>query len=408
MRVPTHLRRLRAASSGLLVLAAVLVATACNPLLPPLPVPTTPPPPTTAPGDLLTVEASSFSIDPLLGLAMPFTESWRVLYRSENVHGEPIDVSGTVIVPTTPWLGGGARPVVAYAPGTRGLGDKCAPSRTLPTGGDYEATFIEGLLLRGWAVAVTDYEGLGTAGQHTYMVGGSQGKAVLDMARGARNLADAGLSDDSPIGLMGYSQGGAAVGWAAELAPTYAPELPLVGVAAGGVPADLVATGEYLDGQLAFALALLAAIGNDAAYPELDLQSYLNADGQALYDRSQDICIVSYDGLDAIVGNAFKTFDDFTTTSPLDTAIWQDRLGRSTLGSRAPQVPVHLYHASLDEIAPLASAQTLRDTWCAAGAQVDWQQYPLAEHLTGVFQGYPAAADFLSDRFAGKPVTSSC
>ena len=37
-------------------------------------------------------------------------------------------------------------------------------------------------------------EGLGTPGQHTYEVGRSQGKAVLDVARAATRLSGTGLS----------------------------------------------------------------------------------------------------------------------------------------------------------------------------------------------------------------------
>ena len=49
-----------------------------------------------------------------------------------------------------------------------------------------ELTYLEAInaaLQQGYAVAVSDYQGLGTPGPHTYMVGQSMGRAVLDMAR---------------------------------------------------------------------------------------------------------------------------------------------------------------------------------------------------------------------------------
>ncbi len=397
-------RRRRAAV--LLLAGVVLLLSACKPL-PPVP-PPDPPPPSVAPGDVLTVEDSRFTLDPLLHLPVAFTDTWRILYRSEDIHGGPIDVTGTLIVPTLPWLGSGERPIVSYAPGTRGLGDQCAPSSTLANGTDYEGLFVEGLLARGWAVAVADYEGLGTPGQHTYMVGPSQGKALLNLARAAQQVPGAGLDADSPVGLMGYSQGGASAGWAAELAGTYAPELDVVGAAAGGVPADLVATGEFLDGTLFSALAFLAAIGNDAAFPELDLPSYLNAEGLALYNDNQDTCIASFDGILTIFSTAFRSIDDFTTTNPLGTPIWQDRLGRSTLGTTAPQVPVYQFHALFDEMVPFSPAEDLRAQWCAAGADVTWVVHPLAEHVLGMVEGYPGAVNFLAARFAGLPAGNNC
>lgn len=143
---------------------------------------------------------------------------------------------------------GGKRPLVTFAVGTRGLGDTCAPSKTLANGTNYEAAIINSFLSRGWAVVVTDYQGLGTPGAHTYVVGRREGRSVLDAARAAQRLAGSGLDATTPVGVYGYSQGGGAAAWAAELAASYAPELDLKGVVEGGVPADLPAVASGLDG----------------------------------------------------------------------------------------------------------------------------------------------------------------
>ena len=69
--------------------------------------------------------------------------------------------------------------------------------------------------------------GLGTPGVHPYLVGESEGRVVLDSIRAARSLLPDQTSDTTAI--FGHSQGGHAVLFAAELAPTYAPELRVVG-----------------------------------------------------------------------------------------------------------------------------------------------------------------------------------
>ncbi|MGD8910975.1 MAG: lipase family protein, partial [Chromatiales bacterium] len=162
------------------------------------------------------------------------------------------------------------------------------------------------------------YEVLGTPEIHTYMVGQSQGRVVLDMARAAQRLAKAGLSADAPVGLIGYSQGGAATGWAAELADSYAPELKIVGAAAGGVPADLIYIGHFLDGSLFIPFALMASVGMDAAYDNLNLESYLNDRGQELKDRAGDKCLgPDADSIQTTLETVFTFIDDFTTTNPL-------------------------------------------------------------------------------------------
>lgn len=347
------------------------------------------------PGRLLRVRASTFSLDPIGRTPVPGVRAWQILYESRSALGEPIAVSGTVLVPTSPWRGGGARPLISYGVGTRGVGDACAPSYTLARGTDYEGLFIKTALARGFAVAVSDMRGLGTPGVHTYEVGREQGTALLDAARAALRLAEAGLSARAPIGIMGYSQGGTSAGWAAQLAPVYAPELEVRGVAAGGVPADLERVASYLDGGPFVAFALLAAVGYDAAYPELDLDRYLNERGRRLLARSGDLCLVSLDGIGTFLGAAFSRLDDYVTENPLRTPTWQRRLRENRLGSTRPTAPVLLYHGGIDEIIPIGQARTLRSEWCSLGARVTWRVYPLAEHALGLVVGAGPALDFL-------------
>jgi hypothetical protein len=363
---------------------------------------------TAAPGTIVRSRSAKFTLDPFFKLATPGIKSTQVIYASETGQGAPINISGTVLVPTARWRGAGDRPVVTYGVGTRGVGDACAPSYTLSQGTDYEGLFIYAALQRGWAVAVSDMRGLGTPGQHTYEVGRDQGKALLDMARAAERLPGSGLNAGSPVGIMGYSQGGTSAGWATELAPSYAPELNLKGTAAGGVPADLLAVAKGLDGGPFVAFAFMASMGYDAAYPELNLASYLNAKGRDLLTRSQNVCLVSVDGIGTFLGTAFKKISDYVTTNPLDTPQWQARLNENKLGSVKPTVPVFQYHGQIDEIIPFTQADTLHKQWCALGANVTWRTYPLAEHLLGMVVGSGPAMDFMSDRFAGKPVSGNC
>lgn len=395
-------------AAALVAMVAISVLAACQP---------TPDkdafytPPTALPaanGDVIRSRSSVFTIDPKNFTPVPGTKSWQVLYRSTSATGSAIGVSGTVIVPTARWVGVGSRPLVSYAVGTRGLGDGCAPSYSLANGFDYEAAFITAAIARGWAVAVTDYQGLGTPGVHTYVVGKAEGRAVLDVARAAERLAGTGLSSSSPVGIMGYSQGGGAAAWAAQLAPSYAPELKLKGVAAGGVPADLRAVASALDGSPFVALALFASIGYDGAYGDLHLSSYLNTRGKEMLTKSASTCVASVDGLKGILGTSFTHISDYTTTNPLSTTAWKTRLDENKLGSSKPSAPVFLYHALADEMVAYPQAATFRRAWCNKGATVTWETIPLAEHVTGMVDGAPHAFAFLEARFDGVPAVGNC
>src|SRR5256885_2153132 len=140
--------------------------------------------------------------------------------------------------------------------------------------GNFDEQFaVSNLLSQGWAVAVTDYPGLGTPGDEAYSVGIAEGYAVLDVLRAATRLPAAGLSASAPMAVEGYSQGGGAAGWAAQLQPGYAPGLHVAGIAAGGIPANLQAVSANIDGSAFFAFLGGAAIGFNAAYPSRGLLS---------------------------------------------------------------------------------------------------------------------------------------
>src|SRR5207253_2866737 len=82
-----------------------------------------------------------------------------------------------------------------------------------------------------------------------YLVGESEGRNGLDALRAAERIAGSGVSVNSPVGISGYSQGGQAAAWAAELQPSYAPEQHLQGVLAGGTPTDMLLEVNHLNGN---------------------------------------------------------------------------------------------------------------------------------------------------------------
>jgi len=115
-----------------------------------------------------------------------------VVYRSESVHGEPIAVSGIIALPRKAPLAGGYS-VISWAHGTVGSADRCAPSRDVEgeQAHSYNAfphVLLNKFLDQGWAVVMTDYEGLGTEGPHSYLLGKSEARGILDIVRAARQL----------------------------------------------------------------------------------------------------------------------------------------------------------------------------------------------------------------------------
>lgn len=356
-------------------------------------------PPTTlpagSPGDIVRWRQSV----PLLNLLN--ASAWQVMYLSTNALGQRDAVTGTVLVPKN--VNPATAPIVGFAVGTQGPAFKCTASKAIERGTLYDQSSVNRLLEAGYAVAITDYEGYSPTTTPTYVTGQSEGPAVIDAVRAAQRLPAAGLSTRAKVAFQGYSQGGGAAMWAAERQPGYAPEMNLVGVAAGGVPADLNEVAAQLDGGLGFGVLAFAASGLDAAYPELDLDSYLNETGRTEIAKARNDACVG----ELILNYAFRTIDDFTTTNPLPTPQWQARLAENKLGRGTVGVPVFQYHATHDEVVATPQAEALMRTYCAKGVRVTWKTY-LGEHVIGFAAGADDSFAFISDRIAGRPATSTC
>lgn len=356
------------------------------------------------PGDILKAEKMDFSraiTKPPRG-----TEGWRVMYLSTSATGNPIAVTGTVLLRPhqAPKQGIANRPIVAYGNEAQGLGDNCAVSRLLWYGHTGEIALWSDLIRAGYAVASTDFEGLGTPDVHTFGVTVSEAHTTLDMIRAARNLEAANLPKNGPVGMFGYSQGGAAIGGAAELAATYAPDIKITAAAFGGAPIDPESVSKAASGQFFAAINFGASVGYDAAYPELDLDSFLNEKGAEMKKKVYGACI------EMIFPMAFKRSADYLKPGmdPLKDPRWQKRFDENKLGNVAPQFPVYYYHALWDQAAPFRDAKVLRKKYCAGKSPLRFVEILGLEHISTGPVWMPQAAKWLAARFDGKVDKGNC
>lgn len=341
----------------------------------------------------------------------------RVMYLSRDVKGQPMAVTGTVLVPTTPWTGPGQRPIVAYAPFTAGMGDQCAVSRVL--GGELgdltssvQTSFVNALLGKGFAVAQTDYQGLGTPGDHTYVVRLPQAQAVLDVVRAAQRLPGTGLPTAGPVGIAGYSQGGGASAAAVELASTYAPELKISGAYVGAPAANPAQLATTLDGGFYAGFLLFALIGLDAAYDQVDLTVLANAEGNRIMTEAKTVCT-----FDAVLRYAFRQSSTLTVagqpvSSFLNVAPFSTIVAENRVGDLKPAAPTLVEHSALDDVLPQAQGKQLAQGWCAKGANVQFKDIPaflpFLVHLSAASTAATNAATWLDGRFRGTAATPNC
>ncbi|MDQ6850838.1 MAG: lipase family protein, partial [Actinomycetota bacterium] len=253
----------------------------------------------------------------------------------------------------------------------------------------------------GWTVVVPDYEGRNSA----WLAGDGQARGVLDGLRAARAFQPAGIDAHAPIGVWGYSGGAIASSTAAQLQPSYAPDVKLAAVALGGDNASIRAGLNAFDGSPFGGAIVIGLIGLDRAYPEYHLTDSLNDAGKAKVAASQQDCIA-----DAVVRHpAFRASDGLKDPRSLDGPPWTEVFRRASplTFPGVPAAPVYDYHATSDELAPIAPNRLLVGRFCRAGVTVQ-QVEDIGEHFSEVAAGESGAVRFLSARFAGEPAVNTC
>lgn len=343
------------------------------------------------PGTLIWAEA----VD---GLELqPPASVWRILYHSRSLDDRDIAVSGFAVVPIA-GIPDGGRPVFAWAHGTVGLGDQCAPSHevrdNLPPYGGYQ---IE----RGAVLVATDYEGLGTPGVPTSTVAVAEANAVLDSIRAVATLPNVGALGD--VVLAGHSQGGRAALSAAEMSPAYASELQVVGAVALAPGAELPDLADHLAASPYTGILLMGAIGLQAGYPDLDLSTVFTPSALDDVARVESECAD-----DTVARYQQLANSDVIVNNPSAVPDIQALLEQNSPGSLAPSVPIFIGHGDADQQVPVALSGQLADKYCALGATITRQVYANADHDAVIDAAATDAMAFITDRYEHAPATSTC
>jgi alpha-beta hydrolase superfamily lysophospholipase len=291
---------------------------------------------------------------------------------------------------------------VAWAHGTTGVADQCAPSATdhldLPAYDDYTRV-AAGYLSQGWTVAATDYPGLGTPGPHPYIVGESEGRSVIDSVRAARIL-NPDLSEKWVV--SGHSQGGQAAVFASELADTYGKGLHLRGTVALAPASniDLIApalAGTPVQGYLVMALNGLAAVD-----PSVHLDQIL---AQPALDR---VGVLESGCFDEVMA----AFGDLTAAELLVGGQLSDsvvaKFAASNPGQKPSNSPVLLVQGSSDDTIPADLTRYFQRQLCAFDQPVQLTEYPGADHVSVLPLSQDDVINYIDARFKKEPAPGNC
>ncbi|TWH24171.1 secretory lipase [Rhodococcus rhodochrous J45] len=338
-------------------------------------------------------------------LATPITTT-QVLYRTTDQQGAPSVTVATVIRPLLP----GPAKLLSFHTAYDGLGTECDPSYTLTGHGSSRAALLEqgvitGYLAAGYSVVVPDYEGEDLA----WTVGRQSAHAALDGIRAAE--AALSLPASTPVGMIGYSGGSVPTQWGAELAPRYAPELNLVGAAAGGLPVDLAHNLPYVSGSAHWAGVIPALIVAYQRAYGFDPATFLSDRGRQVVGQVESNCI----------GNFASDYPGLTDaemvrapyTSLLDVPEVVAAIDDNIMGSAGtPAVPVLLAVGNVDgtgdSVMIADDVEGLAREYCDRGVAVSYDEYAGRNHADAFFPFQAQATQFLTERFAGLAPGSDC
>jgi hypothetical protein len=336
----------------------------------------------------------------------------QLLYRTTGQLGQPMVTVTTVLQPTPVPV---VPRIVGYLSFYDGLGPRCDPSYTLAGGDPGDSTYaqeaeeeellITWYLSQGDIVTIPDFEGTDLA----WMTGHESGYGALDGIRATE--AYLGIARTTKVGLSGYSGGSVAADWASELGPAYAPDVNLVGVAEGGIPANYFDHFAYMNGTAEYSAAIPGELlGLSRAYG-VDLTQYLSPLGQKVVQAESDTCIASDFGKYQVTISdiMLPQYQDLAHAQPFATMLGDQTMGTATTHPKGPLLmAVGNSDGKGDGAMPAADVKALARLYCSEGVSVDYQEYPGASHIEAAAFFEPQTGPFLQARFAGVPYVNNC
>ena len=324
----------------------------------------------------------------------------RIIYRTQKADGTPTFSSAMVFVPSAP--SSGTRRVVAWAHGTLGMGEQCAPSRTEDPVA--KISWVNSMLANGWVVVATDYAGLGTPGTEAYLIGQAEAHDVLNSVRAARNMPNTGAGNT--FALWGHSQGGHSALFSASLVSSYAPELNLVGTVASAPAAELIPLmSQQYQQPVSWVIGPEVAISWPANYPELSINDVLTQPALNNYQKVAQNCIEEAALIGIVRG---KLGQQFFTTNLADVPSWNAVMQAQTAPTLKPSQPVMIAESLTDNVVlPNTTALYIQKA-CQAGSNLNSLWLTNVNHIQLQSVISPSVINWINDRFSGKANSSTC
>jgi hypothetical protein len=329
-------------------------------------------------------------------------------YVTTNAFGHRALSTGTVFLPKGKMPRGGW-PVISYAHGSVGIGDKCAPSRVGSAFPEFERPYLAHWMRQGYAIVATDYVGLGTPGLFAANHGRSEAHSVVDMVKAARHYVGEHRRRQRLArkwAVVGQSQGGAAAMFTARYATQFdGRRLDYRGAVGTGVPAYVERVLSLIGPNFPPAPLPPTVTANGAymfaglryAHPELGIDRILTPVGRRIFEQAESKCVIEF--AKALEGvNAADGFSRPVASLPG----WEQTLRRyMALPESGFDRPLFIGHGRQDESAPYGNTAEYVSALEQNGEPVTFKAYD-NDHLGTMLESQRDSIPFVRGLFAGK------
>ena len=337
-------------------------------------------------------------------------QSYVMRFETRDERGEQVVALAHLFVPDEP-VDAGA--LLAFAPGSTGLVDACAPSRPYVDGGSLDTYGAYGLAYagQGMPVVVPNYIGFFDPGRRQpYFVADAEAHVVLDALRAAATALTEMNTSLAPHSAFaaGFSQGGHAVFAAADRATDYAPDVPLDGVLGFGPSGEVDVVLRAFPYVAPWILEAYARTYPGSIEPAELLQEPF---ASRLPGDIERLCIAGVqaeypgDAAALLQPQLAQALREGTLSTDFPTLA--ELIETNQTGVRPHGLPVIILQGVDDPVAPLADQDRFVRRLCESGSAVRYPNYLRTRHETR-YIGFEEALGWMRALAAGEDAPSDC
>jgi pimeloyl-ACP methyl ester carboxylesterase len=355
------------------------------------------------PADMPRKPGALLRSEPLKDVTLPAgVRGWRILYATTVDDNTPATAAAIVFAPTD--SSGGPLPVIAWEHATTGLLQKCMPS--LLSAASKGIPEHNAIAMAGWVVVATDYSFAEKGGPHPYLIGEGEARAALDSVRAAREISE--LTLDKRVVVWGYSQGGHAALWTGIVAPRYAPDLEIRGVAAIA-PATNIENILAMNTEMDKRFGPYVARSYSRFYPDITFEQAIRPEALDAARQIVDLCDFLPPEDQQRIEALAATFEGPALATSSNKTL-QARLKQNTPDGPI-QASVVIAQGLSDIVVPLSATDAYVEERCAAGQRLEYWTFAGRDHLTIIQSGTPLEDPLIkwtTARFANEPQATGC